>query len=77
MTAAKDLMDTDLMAAVTARYLSKDDALRVAAVFMKHPARASALLSAYAGETLTGRDFAALVLQVAKRIQREGDGASA
>jgi hypothetical protein len=74
------LRDVDLnspsFAAVTARYLSRDDALRVANAFMKHPGRAAVLLCAYSGVTMRGDDFAQLALRIAKRLETEGGAAS-
>jgi len=64
------------MAQATARHLSKEDALLVAAMALKHTRPFAVLLSAHAGQEMKGAQFAALALGIAKRLHVEGTDAS-
>lgn len=56
------------MAECTRAFLSRDEAMEVALVAFRQPERFAAYLSTRGGEHMTPADFAAFVLQCARRI---------
>ena len=66
------------VAAVSAlkAHLSADDCELVRRALHAHPERAWALIATRRGEELEPAEFARFILEIAKRIEREGSSAS-